>query len=124
MGPGEVSVPKRKQTICRGPPSPYVAEVKLEFWHHGIFFSMVPDVENYALGTRRTLCTKADSGIVSGCTDSARSDHDCQDLWAQLDDMAAVLPHLPTFVGQSASVTVERHRHSHQLPSGVPSASV
>ena len=44
----------------------------------------------------------------------ARFDQECLDLRVLQDETASVPPHLPTLVGQSASVTLERHRHSHQ----------
>ncbi len=87
-------------------------------------FSTVPDVEKHVLGILRILCTKADSGNASSCADPVRSDQECPDLWASLDEMASVLSHLPALVGQSASITLERHRYSHQLSPGVPSASL
>ena len=123
MGPEEVSLPLGNMQsvgcICL-PCIRSQTEVEAPLRH----FSTVLDVVNRVLGIRRTLCTKADSGNVSSCADPARFDQECLDLRVLQDETASVHPHLPTRVGQSAFVTLERHRHSHQPSPRVPSASL
>ena len=77
--------------------------------------STVPDVENHVLFT---LCTKADSGNASSCSDPAQSDQNCLDPSVNLDAIG---------IGSSASSSACGRIgicNSHQLSPGVPSASL
>ena len=103
----------------------FISHVAVANWSWGTPASIfVLDVVNQVLEIRRTSCTMDDSGKVSDSADPTRIDQECLDLRVLQDELASVPPHGPTFAGQSASVTLERHRHSHQLSPRAPSASL